>query len=541
MAISAKIIFDISNFNGNSDGSSSANDIDKIEIHKRVGPESGGGQFTLINTITGLSLPSGQSTLDFEDTSIDIKTPYYYKLLFYRGADFAESNIIGPVFVSGLHELGYPGNIPSDTDGVPNYIGVAPLIHISAEYEYNFYGQQDFYDYAVGENPQNVNELYPGWGLSNNHTIRVNSEGIPYINTGGNTAGSHSGGMFAMDTNGTSTFDQLKTNIGAHPDSDLVAFDQGFTFAAVMLYEEFFGSKRVYQDQYFKWGLTGLSNRQIPKEWNLNGAMTLDSNNYTNDAHYNHPKKISNGDYYEPVDVGNFYGPPMGAYYPNARGYWGHRGYGNITGLHSLFDTRTLRTFAGISAWNRTDEMQIHRNDSTKSLTTSSFYPSGADTNKLCTLIIRHKEDGTGTDVYVNGVLYHTSPHHQQTVVQNTGHNKNHISGNDPASSPGAEGTYWSSNNHTIRYNYKQTQDLKRTTYPSGSIENYEGITYHMPFILSSASVHSLLNYGSDSRLAFSELMMIPSSLSDPDFRRLTTYFGNKYGNALLPQGDYKK
>lgn len=538
MAVSAKIVFDISNFNGNSDGSPSANDIDKIEIHKRIGPESGGGSFVVVSTIT--SGFSGHSTLDYEDTAIDIATPYYYKLLFYRGTDFAESNIIGPVFISGLHELGYPGNVPSDTDGVPNYIGVAPLIHISAEYEYNFYGQQEIYDYATGEYPQNVNELYPGWGLSNNHTVRVNSEGIPYINTGTSAIGAHSSNIFAMGNSGASTFNQLKTNIGAHPDSDLIAFDQGFTFAAVMLYQEFFGSKTVYQDQYFKWGLTGLSNRAMPKEWNINGSMTLDSTNYTNDAHYNHPKKISNGDYYEPSNIGNFYGPPMGVYYPNARGYWGHAGP-NVGNASSSFDTRTLRTFAGITSWSRGDYMGIHRNDSTKSLSTGTFYPGGSDTNKLCTLIFRHKEDGTGTDVYVNGVLYHTSPHHQQTIVQNTGHNENNISGLDPASYPGAEGTYWSTNSHTIRYNHKQSANLLRTLYPNGAIENYEGITYHMPFILSSASVPTLLYYGSDSRLAFTELMMIPSSLSGPDFRRLTTYFGNKYGDALLPQGDYKK
>ena len=52
MAVSAKIVFDISNFNGNIDGSPSANDIDKIEIHKRIGPESGGGSFVVATTIT---------------------------------------------------------------------------------------------------------------------------------------------------------------------------------------------------------------------------------------------------------------------------------------------------------------------------------------------------------------------------------------------------------------------------------------------------------------------------------------------------------
>jgi hypothetical protein len=524
MAVSAKITFSITDPNGRSDGVAGANDSSKIEILKREGPASAGGSFALIETIQGSDLQPGQHTYTVEDTDILLKTPYFYVAKFYRGSDFVESDEIGPIFISGLHELGYPGNIPSNTDGVPNFISVAPLLHINAEYEYNFYGQVEGRAYQSGETVTNQNDLYPGlgWNTSTAWTVQTTSLGIPYINCYTGPYGP------SLAVNSAGAFSSLKSNLGVDSDAQIIAMDEGLTMVMVVTYQELQGTKRIFQDQYSSPYWKGLDTQTLPTEWNVSGGLPSNFD-YSSTNKY-HPRKVSDGGFYEPSNIGNYFGPPNGVYWPEARGYWGHKD-GAIGSCTQSANYRYPQAIGGISAWSRGDYQHVYDNQIKPIISTSNVYPTGSDTNKVSTVILRQKEDGSGTQTYVNGNLFHGAEHHQFIAAENAnGHNNYFVSGVPTSGEP----TWWSANNHTTDFSY-----LHIGHSPSTQSTPMEGYRYHIPAFINSAGFGQMWSTNWDGRIGICEVMVIPSSLTNQDFRRLTTYLANKYEDNMLPQGDY--
>ena len=526
MSVSAKITFSITDPNGRDDGVASALDTDKIEILKREGPASAGNSFSVIKTIQGSELQPGQSTYTHEDTDVLFKTPYFYVAKFYRNSETLESDEIGPIFISGLHELGYPDNIPGNTDGVPNFIGVAPLLHLSAEYEYNFYGSQEGRSYQSGEVIKNQNDLYPGlgWNATTNFSLRTTSHGIPYINF--YTAPS------SLASDGPGAFEALKQNIGVSGDADIVALDQGFTFVQVCAFEEHEGTKEIHQDQYSRFYYAGLLNQTLPTEWDVsNSSDTQKSSSkigYTESTKY-HPRSISDGGFYEPQNIGNYYGPPNGEYWDDARGYWMHKSK-YVLWARQLWDLAQTRAVGGFDSYSRGDYHKPLNNQVSKTVGTSHFYPTGADTSKVCTMIIRQKEDGSGTQTFINGNIFNTAEHHQLINVENAnGHNDSHVSGYADG-----EASWWEANGHASDFNYIDTAHS-----PSTQTTPNQGYIHHVPAMINSGGFGRLVRFNGDSRMALCELMFIPSALTDEDFRRLTTYLSNKYDDGMLPQGDY--
>lgn len=215
-------------FNSPNKVTSSANNATGYKIYRNIQSDPcPGGVIDPTKEIATGSL-SGTNPLTYSDTDTTVSVAYFYRVSWLRGSEEVLGELVGPLMIGSLYELGYPNNVPSNTSGNPNFLNIEPLVHYDATWEYNIGGARSI------NSIQNLSDNFRSLDLS------VGSTDVGTA-TDGSTPCFHAGSGSYQQTQSVQSQHDLRSDVLSHwdrigesineDDVGSVVFDEGVTVA----------------------------------------------------------------------------------------------------------------------------------------------------------------------------------------------------------------------------------------------------------------------------------------------------------------------
>lgn len=520
--MTTSITLNIQDPNGNTDGTSSGNDSDTIEILRREGTS---GAWVVAKTLTGTDLSAGRQDYTVIDTGLQDNTSYFYRTRTTRGAVIEESPvIIGPIIGKSLDTLAYPNNTPSPLDGTTYAINTEPIFHFKASHAIQetggIYSQaginstRSTTEGLASKFPDftNLSKRFSGYSLkmgskSASYLCRDDNLDIPFFEVYGNNGTCHS--------NTGQGFKQLCNAIGTSiEDPNAIALNDGYTY--VMVLPSYCGTRPHYRDAYSTQKIRWYTNLRIPQEWESGYSTSDGTQEMSLKGIYYNPRNITDGQYYHNDDVTHdgttYFGSPNGYKWDTFPGFYGD-GAG-VAGNYptSYMDPNSLGPMVTTRNREDFDEFFLHEG--------ARYNMPELGGSLLNVFVIRQHEDGQGAKYYMNGNLVHSNEHTQYTLIQNAGGHDSNI-----FSYIGSDGSqnYWGKNGYT---------SLK--TALNG--EQDQGVTFHIPTLIDNTFGSFSVGHAT---VRYCEEIFIPSALPDTEFTTLINYIQNEYSGKLNTQAGY--
>ena len=502
-------------FNSPNKVASSANNATGYKIYRNIQSDPcPGGVIDPTKEIATGSL-SGTDPLTYNDTDTAVSVAYFYRVSWLRGSEEVLGEVVGPLMIGSLYELGYPNNVPSNTSGNPNFLDIEPLVHFDATWEYNIGG------------PRAITQLN---NLSDNYPSL--SQGVSSTEVGTGIDGSTP--IFQAPDNG-STYQQLQGSIDTHAyradilnkwnngttDDDVgaVVYDEGITVAWV-----FMGSPQ----NSFYWDGTNHTSAVTQATasghfgFNLFGTDAKSQKvNSTHSAWPVRPRKFSDGSFWDDPE------PPFGISDPDDPG-WMPRYFHHAR-------RQSWQMFGAGNGWWRKNWLSDHVVESYRNNNQGTWIPKGGhsvypqiDLFGVNVYLATLYPDGRYR-VYINGLLEIDNGPTKLLIADRTG----------TSSSQRATTSSWA--NDQARYD-ASVEDYGTFSFTYTPVPH---ITLPQPsFVNGSQSSAPFTEYSifkpiSTSATEWCEYLAFPKAFTPTDIARLHNYFKSKYDNLTDLHKDY--
>jgi hypothetical protein len=535
--------------NGAKDGSSSDSDNTGYAIYRREGADPGNDALYRIHTNNNPT--PGVGTITYEDSDVSVDKSYFYRIENIRGSETALGPLIGPINAPNLTGLGYPGNTPSHTDGVTNYISTEPLIHYDAWKEMALHGED--YKYLPGEYIKNQPNTYKSLNmLFQNGGVHMGLDGTTPELGPHHTSGV-TGSFPRIDGPSFSNWcAQIKAARGI--DSDFhgrLILDKGATFVLVHPSRSSHPLARTFDDAG-QWYAGNWMQAKIPGRTYWGGDNRLKP---TNPAVKNHRSvQFSNGNFWSDPDpfMGNS-DPNDSAWYPRSTTIMDYDTYYNF-GFFNLGGPENGIIPSCIANYG-TGSRDYYRDEHVGSIMDLYGTPYiiqhkdhpyiSIDAGRINIFIKRIYPNGS-YDFYINGMLRDTNagPHTSTALPQAFKGEDYKAIITDDNGTKFPFGTdsdwYWWSRMQGV------SEDMKLLVPPQLGLSTTRSYspseTYG--FVTSPSHIHPIpIQREQAGGNFFNELMLIPSDLTETpgDFTRLVNYLNSKYQGSsnFATQGDY--
>jgi len=150
---------------------SSANNVTGYKIYRDIQTDPcPGGVIDSTKQVDSGSVALGQ--IIYSDTNTAVSVAYFYRVSWLRNSEELLSEVIGPLMIGSLYELGYPNNVPSDTSGNPNFMSIEPLVHFDAGFQYNISGA------GPAGSLINLSDRYPSLSQTTSYDVGIGIDGV---------------------------------------------------------------------------------------------------------------------------------------------------------------------------------------------------------------------------------------------------------------------------------------------------------------------------------------------------------------------------
>jgi hypothetical protein len=474
------------------------------------------------------------SDITFVDDDTSVSIPYFYRISWIRSGQETLGQLLGPLLIPSLYELGYPNNFPSDTSGNPNFVDVEPMFHYNASWHDCFLSagesRADLNNFPYGLKnhsrryanlTQSVSNVCIGKGIDVNET--------PCFSRTGDSGATSYGNINLGDLR-QNILDRWAEN-GLELDANEIGeiiFDEGLTAAFV-----FFGGSR-WNINDFDDPASGILNSAHEPMDNASGgkSIRLFSTNTSlrrlgrADPYSIKPRVFSSGEVWEDPN------PPFGLPDPEEPGWMpksnGHSnkmnwslGYSSSKGFFNHWQNHTLGGNQSESGSYDAAGFRLANAD----VTMNDHKPLWCDIiehRSINVIVSTYFPDGTWK-FFVNGVLQ------EETAPANVllGQNRS----NGASYNHSTYGNTWYLNTESVYYresiqNYGEFkipfQPVAYMTLPANVTHNdiFHNISYIQPFYTAGA-------------VDWSEYLFFPKALDKKNLLRLNNYFQNKYAGSI--------